>query len=206
MISVRDTKEFAKTSHLQCLYPSFNVCIHVLHAYKNMDVAKERISLTLELMAMFLSFQMTYSLVTAAVVWAIVEYFRLGSFISSYSSQVFKAMDGLQFLVVYGNVSLLMPLVSFVIKWVFSALICMPYAVEASSRRFTNLTSSCSCPARPPMSSAKRKFVVVLPPILTIPSWSSSASDIILSKTLKRVGESRHPIVVRNHSPMLLSW
>ena len=25
-ISVRDTEEFAETSHLQCLYPSFNVC------------------------------------------------------------------------------------------------------------------------------------------------------------------------------------
>ena len=44
------------------------------------------------------------------------------------------------------------------------------------------------------MSSAKRKFVIVLPLILTVPSWSSSASAIILSKKmLKRVGESRHP-------------
>ena len=60
------------------------------------------------------------------------------------------------------------------------------------------------------MLLAKRNFVIVLPPILTVPSWSSSASAIILSKKmLKRVGESRHPwhtpIVVRNHSPMLLS-
>ena len=28
MISVRDTEEFAETSHLQCLYPSFNVCCY----------------------------------------------------------------------------------------------------------------------------------------------------------------------------------
>ena len=61
------------------------------------------------------------------------------------------------------------------------------------------------------MSSAKRKFVIILPLILTVPSWSSSASAIILSKKmLKRVGESRHPwctpIAVWNHSPMLLSW
>ena len=47
--------------------------VHVSHAYKNMDMARERISLILELMAMFLSFQMTFSLVTAAVVWAILE-------------------------------------------------------------------------------------------------------------------------------------
>ena len=61
------------------------------------------------------------------------------------------------------------------------------------------------------MSSAKRKFVIVLPLILTVLSWSSSATAIVLSKKmLKRVEESRHPwrtpIVVRNHSPMLLSW
>ena len=37
------------------------VTVHVSHAYKNMDMARERISLILELMAMFLSFQMTFS-------------------------------------------------------------------------------------------------------------------------------------------------
>ena len=60
------------------------------------------------------------------------------------------------------------------------------------------------------MSSAKRKFVTTLPLILTVPSWSSSASAVVLSKKrLKRVGENRHPcrtpLVVRNHFPMLLS-
>ena len=34
------------------------VMVHISHAYKNMDMARERISLTLELMVMFLSFQM----------------------------------------------------------------------------------------------------------------------------------------------------
>ena len=39
------------------------------------------------------------------------------------------------------------------------------------------------------MLSAKPKFAIVLPTILTVPSWSSSASAIILSKNmLKRVG------------------
>ena len=37
-----------------------------------MDMTRERISLSLELMALFLSFQMTFSLVIAAVVWAIL--------------------------------------------------------------------------------------------------------------------------------------
>ena len=40
---------------------------------KNMDMVKKRISLILELMATFLSFQMTFSLVTAALVWAILD-------------------------------------------------------------------------------------------------------------------------------------
>ena len=44
---------------------------------------------------------------------------------------------------------------------------------------------------------------------LTVPSWSSKASVLILSRNmLKRVGESRHPCrtpaVVRDHFPMLL--
>ena len=50
------------------------VMVRVSHAYKNMDMARERISLTLELMVMLLSFQMTFSLVTAAVVWAILAH------------------------------------------------------------------------------------------------------------------------------------
>ena len=54
--------------------------VHVSHAYKNMDMTRERISLILELMAMFLSFPMTFSLVTAAVVWTVLEI--LGAWIS----------------------------------------------------------------------------------------------------------------------------
>ena len=53
------------------------------------------------------------------------------------------------------------PLVLLVISLVFSALICMPKAVEVLSMRSTNLSSS--LPARPSMSSAKRKFVIFLP-------------------------------------------
>ena len=172
---------------------------------------RERISLILELMAMFLSFQMTLSLVTAAEVWAILDSTSgVDPLSDTIARRCLKRQMVSSFLLSM-IMSVLMPLVLFVISWVFSALICMPYAVEASSRCFTNLTHSHSCPARPSMSSAKRKFVIVLPPILTVPSWSSSESAIILSKKmLKRVGESKHawctPIVVRNHSPMLLSW
>ena len=49
------------------------VIVHVSHAYKNMDMTRECISLILEPMAMFLSFQMTFSLVRAVVVRAILK-------------------------------------------------------------------------------------------------------------------------------------
>ena len=61
------------------------------------------------------------------------QYFRLGSLIRYYSSQIFKAIDGLQFVVVYGNVNAdAIGVICLGISWVFSALIYMPYAVEAS--------------------------------------------------------------------------
>ena len=60
--------------------------------------------------------------------------------------------------------SVLMPCVLFVISLVFSALISMPYDVDVFSRRSTKLASSCSSPAKPSMSSAKQRFVIVLPP------------------------------------------
>ena len=47
------------------------VMVHDSHTYKNMDMARERISLIV--MVMLLSFQMTSSLVTAAVVWTILD-------------------------------------------------------------------------------------------------------------------------------------
>ena len=62
----------------------------------------------------------------------------------------------------------LKPLVLLVISLVFSALICMPKAVEVLSRRSTKSASSSSLPARPSMSSTKRKFVILLPPMLTV--------------------------------------
>ena len=66
-------------------------------------------------------------------------------------------------------ISVLMSLVLFVISLVFSALISMLYAVETLSRYSTNFASSSSSPAKPSMLSAKRRLVIVLPPMLTVP-------------------------------------
>ena len=46
------------------------VVVHVSHVYKNMDMTRQSFSLILELMAVFLSFQMTLSLVTAVQLWS----------------------------------------------------------------------------------------------------------------------------------------
>ena len=79
--------------------------------------------------------------------------------------------------------------------------------VEALWRRLTNFASSSSL-AEPAMSSAKRRLLIVLPPMLTVPSWSSKAVVIMLSRyMLMRVGECIHSCrtpVVRNQSSMLL--
>ena len=133
---------------------------------------------------------MTFSLVTAAVVWAILDSTSgLYPLSDTIAPRYLKLRTVSSFLLSM-VMSVLMPLVLFVINWVFSALICMPYAVEASSRWFTNLTSSYSCPARPSMLSAKRKIVIVLPPILSVPSWSSSASAIILRRCWRGWGKA----------------
>ena len=47
--------------------------VHDSHAYRKMDVTRERISRILELKEMFLSFQTGFNLVNATVVCAILE-------------------------------------------------------------------------------------------------------------------------------------
>ena len=104
--------------------------------------------------------------------------------------------------------SLWMLLALFVISFVFSELISILYRVQVLSRLSTRACSSCSFSARASMSSANRRLVMVLPPMLTFPSCYSRALDIILSrKMLRRVGERRHICltltVVLNHSSVL---
>ncbi len=174
------------------------VSVQDSQAYTNMDMSRERISLIFELIAIFMSFQMVLSLASVAVAWAILA--RISGLDPS------SAMIAPRYLNLLTQSSfspltlmtLLKPLVLLVIRLAFSELICMPKAVEVSS-----------LPARPSMSSAKRKFVIFLPPMVTVPSWSFSVSVIILSKKmLKRVGESTQPCltptVVLNQSHVLL--
>ena len=66
----------------------------------------------------------------------------------------------------------------------------------------------CTSSARASKSPANRRLVIYLPRMLTFPSCSSKASDMIHSRQmLKREGDRRHPYLtatdVLNHSPML---
>ena len=91
-------------------------------------------------------------------------------------------------------ISLWMPSALFVINLVFSALVSILYLVQVWSRFSTWVSSSCYSSARTSMSSANRKLVICLRPMLTFPSCSSRASVIIRSRTMrKRVDKRRHP-------------
>ena len=116
------------------------VSVQDSQAYRNVDMTRERISLIFELSAIFLSFQMFLSFASAAAVWAILA--RISG------SDPSSAMISRRYLnlLIKSNfspltlMSVLMPVVLLVISLIFSALICMPKAVEVLSRRSTSIT------------------------------------------------------------------
>ena len=136
VIAVRDTKGFAK--HLICIACVFlsrsAVVVDVSHAYKIIDMTRERISLILEQMTMFLWFQMTFSLVTAAEVWTILDSTSGFDPSSNATAPRYLELWTVSRFLLCLVMSVLMPLLLFVINWVFSTLMCMPYAVKASLR------------------------------------------------------------------------
>ena len=161
-----------------------------------------RISLTLEASEMFLTLHMTFSLERAAVVWAILE--RISGFDPSLEM---IAPRYLKFYTFYFDLSL-------EAIWVVCHHFCLVWAdlhfvpcggcIETVSQDASFFFLYCIYD----MSSAKRKLVISRPPMLTLTSWSTNASHMILSrKMLKRVGESRHPCRTRttvlNHSSVL---
>ena len=102
------------------------VRVHDLQAYRKMDVAKERINRILELREILPSFQTGFNLVNAAVVRAILE-----SISGLEPSSVLTEPRYLKLVAVlsfcpFTLISVLMPLVLFVISLVFSTLISMP--------------------------------------------------------------------------------
>ena len=178
------------------------------HAYRNMEMTRERISFTFDPRDMLLSLQMGFSFVRAAVACAILERTSGLEPSSETTAPRYLKLVTVPNFCPFTFISLWMPLALFVISFVFSALISILYLVQVLSIFPTRASSSYSSSARASMSSANRRLVIFLPPMLTFPSCSSRASDMIRSrKMLKRVGDRRHPCltptVVLNHSPML---
>ena len=100
--------------------------VHDSQAYRNIDVTRECIRRILELRKVLLSFQTGFNLVDAAVVCAILE-----SISGLEPSSVITDPRYLKLVTVssfcqFTLISVLMPLVLFVISLVFSALISMP--------------------------------------------------------------------------------
>ena len=162
---------------------------------------------------MFLSLHMIFSLERAAVVWAILE--RMSGFDTSLwmIAQRYLKFSISSSLWPFILISLWKPFGVFVITLVLSGPISILYLVVVVSYRD-------GVPGRQlllPLLHLRQchlqsGLVISRPPMLTLPSWSSSASHMIPSrKMIKRVGESRHPCrtrtVVLNHSPVLpLNW
>ena len=120
----------------------------------------------LELREILLSFQTGFKLVNAAVACAILENISGLEPSSIITEPRYLKLVTFSSFCPFTLISVLMPLILFVISLVFSALISMPQAVKALSRRSTNFASSSSS-AKPSMSSTKRRLVIVLPPMLT---------------------------------------
>ena len=151
---------------------------------------------------------MIFNLERAAVVWAVLERisgFDLSLEIIAPRYLKFSASSSLWPFIL---ISLWKLFGLFIITFALFGSISILYLVVVVSRQSTRTPASSSSSAFTTMASAKRKLVISRPPMLTLPSWSSSASHMILfRKLLKRVGESRHPCrtstVVLNHSLVL---
>ena len=136
------------------------VRIHDSQAYRKMDVTRERISGILELREILLSIQTAFSLVNAAVVCAILDSISGLEPLSVITELSYLKLVTFSSFCPFTLISVLMPLVLFVINMVFSAPIFMLLAAEALSRYSSDFVGSSSPPAKPSMSSAKRRLVI----------------------------------------------
>ena len=78
--------------------------------------------------------------------------------------------------------SVVMPLLLFVMGFVFSPMFSMIQSFNVLSNLLTSWRSSVSLPASPSMSSANLQLVSCLPPMLTVLTCPSNASVMIRSK------------------------
>ena len=139
-----------------------------------------RIILIWEASEMFLSLHMIFRLERATVVWAVLE--RILGFYPSLEMNAPKYLLSISSsLWPFVLISLWKPTGLFGITFVLSGPISILHLVVVVSRRSTRTTASSSSSAFTTMSYAKWKLVISRPPMLTLPSWSSNASHMILS-------------------------
>ena len=152
--------------HLKCLNSCFQsaLTVKLSHAYRKVDRMSGRISLALEAREMFLSSHIAISLEKADVIWLIMK--STPGFDPSLEvtdPRYLKLSNSSRFWSFYLELSLLL------------FLIFTLYLVSSG------LTT---------ISSAKRKLMMIRPPVLILLLWSSNASLKILSR---RIRKSRHP-------------
>ena len=99
--------------------------VHDSQAYRKMNVTRERISRILELREIHRLFQIGFNLVNVAVVCAILESISGLEPSSVISEPRYLKLVTVSSFYPFTLISVLMPLVLFVISLVFSALICM---------------------------------------------------------------------------------
>ena len=99
------------------------VRVHDSQAYRKMDVTRERISRILELREILLSIQTGFSLVNAAVVCAILKSISGFEPSSIITEPRYLKLETVSSFCPFTLISMLMPLMLFVISLVFSALI-----------------------------------------------------------------------------------
>ena len=118
-------------------------------AYRKMDVTREGISCILELSEILLLFQTGFNLVNAAVVCAILESISGLEPWSVISEPRYLKLLTVASFCPFILISVLMPLVLFVISLVFSALTSMPLAVSVQSFMFQGETWCTDLGSRP---------------------------------------------------------
>ena len=162
-----------------------------------MEMTREQISFTFDPKDILLPLQMGFSFVRAAVACAVLERTSGLEQSSETTPPRYLKLVTVPNFCPFTFISLSGCYAQFVISLVFSALISILYLVQGLSRLSTRASSSCSSSARTSMTSANRRLVIFLPPMLTLLSCSSRASDMIrLRKMLKRVGDRRHPCLI----------
>ena len=102
------------------------VRVHDSQTYRKMDVTRECISRILELREILMSFQTGFNLVNAAVVYAILETFSGLEPSSVITEPRYLKLMTVSSLCQFILISVLIPLVLFVISLVFSTLSSMP--------------------------------------------------------------------------------